>query len=227
MRPRHEDEAGRPDINNQSSSRRPVRHQCACRGKCGGAEDARPPGPRSDADLKAGVGPDDDPGMTEVEALLSVDAGRAPPGTVVLRLRDLEGPTRRARVVAAVAMTGIAITCAVVGADRDLVAVLSLFAALLGVLATPTRGDTEEVRVKQPTLVVTAGGMIVRDHWGLRSWRFADLAEVRPYLDDRRVGLVLVAKDGSRQFLDNLAFEGGEDLVAIIDQHMRAPSGPA
>jgi hypothetical protein len=160
--------------------------------------------------------------VTDVEALLSADAGRAPPGTVVLHARDLEGPTRRARVIAAAAIGGIALTCAIAGADIDLVAVLALLAALLGVLATPTHSEHETVRVKQPRLVVTDSGMIVRDQWGLRSWRFADLAEVRPYLDDRRVGLVLIAQDGSRQFLDNLAFEGGEDLVAIIDKHMRA-----
>jgi hypothetical protein len=163
--------------------------------------------------------------VTDVEALLSADAGRAVPGTVVFRARDVEAPTRRARVVAALVIAGIAIACALAGADLDLVAVLALLAALLGVLATPTQREAAEVRIKEPTLVVTGEGMIVRDHWGLRSWRFEDLTEVRPYLDDRRVGLVIIARDGSRHFVDNLAFERGEDLAEILAKHLRRRDG--
>jgi hypothetical protein len=162
--------------------------------------------------------------VTEVEALLSADAGRSVPGTVVFRARDLDAPTRRARAITALVIAGIAIVCALAGADLDLVAVLSLLAGLMGVLATPTEREPAEVRIKQPTLVVTAEGMIVRDHWGLRSWRFEDLLEVRPYLDDRRVGLVIVARDGSRHFVDNLAFERGEDLAELIGRHLRRAS---
>jgi hypothetical protein len=160
--------------------------------------------------------------MTEVEALLSADAGRPPPGSVVFRLRDTEAPTRRARIIAALSIGAIAVGCFVLGADLDVVAVIALLAALLGVLGTPTERDPEEpVRVKQPTLLVTTSGLIVRDDGGLRSWQFQDLADVRPYLDDRRVGLVIVCRDGSRHFVDNLAFERGEELGEILGRHLR------
>jgi len=37
--------------------------------------------------------------MSEVEALLSVDAGRVPPGAVVFRARDPDAEVRRLRTV--------------------------------------------------------------------------------------------------------------------------------
>ena len=40
--------------------------------------------------------------MSEVEALLNVDAGRIPPGAVVFRARDPESEVRRLRTVLAV-----------------------------------------------------------------------------------------------------------------------------
>ena len=43
--------------------------------------------------------------MSEVEALLSVDAGRVPPGAVVFRARDPDAEVRRLRMVLAVSAT--------------------------------------------------------------------------------------------------------------------------
>src|SRR5438876_222351 len=68
---------------------------------------------------RAAPGPPTLLSMTEVEALLSAEAGRAPPGSVVFHARALDAPTRRARVVAAVVVGGIAIACAIARADLD------------------------------------------------------------------------------------------------------------
>jgi hypothetical protein len=159
--------------------------------------------------------------VTEVEALLSADAGRPPPGTVVFRARDPEAPARRVRFGLGLALAATAVACAFGGAAVELVALLGLGAALLVVLATPTAPPPDEARVKQPTLLITPTGMIVRDDSGLRCWRFDEVSDIRPYLLDRRLGILVTGVDGSRHFVDSLAYERGEDLGVIIGRHLR------
>jgi len=110
----------------------------------------------------------------------------------------------------------LAAGCSLTGAGRAPVALLLLAAGMLGVWAFPTDADVPEVRVKQPTLVVTPSGMIVRDGHGLRSWQFEDLVDVTPYVHEGRVGLLVVEKDGSRDFVENLLFDKGENLRDLI-----------
>src|SRR5437762_8694867 len=63
--------------------------------------------------LKRRVNPDDgSPDMSEVEVLLSVDAGRVPPGTVVFLARDPEAPARILRAVLALSLSLAAVGCA-------------------------------------------------------------------------------------------------------------------
>jgi hypothetical protein len=69
--------------------------------------------------------------------------------------------------------------------------------------------------------------MIVRDDDGLRSWRFDELVEVVPYLHTTGEGLLLVGRDGSREFLDNRLFRRGEQLPGVIRRHLRPQSGQA
>lgn len=158
--------------------------------------------------------------MTDVETLLSVDAGRVPPTAVVFQARDPEAPNRRLFALLSAIVIAMAIGSALTGIDRAMVALLVLTAATLVLMATPTAPEPEEARSKRPTLVVTPQGMIVRDESGLRSWRFEDLSEVRSFLYDQRIGMLIVRRDGSRDFLDNLSFERGERLRDLIAPHI-------
>lgn len=160
--------------------------------------------------------------MSEVEALLSVDAGRVPAGAVVFHVRDPEAPARRARAVLAFVTFGLAFTCAMAGGGRVPVALLAIAACMLAVSATATAPDFDEGPCKPPTLVVTATGMIVRDAYGLRTWRFDELAEVRPYVHYHRPGLLVIRRNGSCDFVDNQLFQRGDHLRDVIGQRLHA-----
>lgn len=153
--------------------------------------------------------------------MLCVDAGDVPPGVTVFRIRDPEAPTRRLYAMLAISVLALAIGCAATGAGRTPVALLLLAAGMLGVWAFPNERDPASRRDKQPTLVVTQTGMIVRDAHGLRTWQFEDLADVRPFVFDGRVGLLVVERDGRRDFVDHLLFQRGEHLREIIGRHLK------
>jgi hypothetical protein len=158
--------------------------------------------------------------MSEVEVLLSVDAGRIPPGTVVFQARDPDAPARIMRAVLAVARAITAVGCSLSGAARELVALLALATGVAAITATPTDSETPEPPSKRPMVLLTPDGMIVRDCWGLRTWRWGELKEVRPFLHEQRVGLLFVRRDGSRDFVDNSFFERGERLGELIGRHL-------
>jgi hypothetical protein len=154
--------------------------------------------------------------VTEVETLLSVDAGRVPPDTLVFTAADPEAPTRRVYAFLS-GMTALgAVGCLLNGADRQIVLLVLLAAAILLVMAWPTAPEPEEERHKRATLVITPQAMIVRDDQGLRSWRFDELAGVHPFTHADGDGLLLVRRDGSRDFLDCLLFSRGERLRELI-----------
>jgi len=159
--------------------------------------------------------------MSEVEALLCADAGNVPPGAMVFRVRDPEAPTRRLYALLAISVVALAIGCAMTGAGRTPVALLLLAAGMLGVWSFPNELEAAAKRDKQPTLVVTQTGMIVRDAHGLRSWQFEDLVDVRPFVYEGRVGLLVVDTEGRRDFVDHLLFQRGEDLREIICGHLK------
>src|SRR5688572_15167917 len=159
--------------------------------------------------------------MTEVEALLSVDAGRVPPDAVVFAAADPEAPGRRLNAFLAVAAGVATVGCLFTGVPFELTGLLGVIAGIFAVLAFPSEPEPEEARHKPCTLVVTPRGMIVRDDEGLRTWRFDELAEVVPYLHRNGEGLLLVRRDGSREFLDNRLFRKGEDLVEVIGRHLK------
>ncbi|HVZ75649.1 MAG TPA: hypothetical protein VHJ20_24925 [Polyangia bacterium] len=172
--------------------------------------------------LKDAIPADDDSiVMSEVEALLSVDAGRVPPGVVVFRARDPEAEVRRVRRVLAVSAGIVTIALAITGAAREPVAMLVLTTAMLALSATRTAGDPDEERSKKPTVVLTPSGMIVRDANGLRSWQFEDIADVRACVCQGRVGMLVVQRDGSLHFLDNLLFARGEQLSSLVRRHLQ------
>lgn len=158
-------------------------------------------------------------GMTEVETLLSVDAGRVPPDTLVFVAADPDAPARRAYAfLSGTAVMG-ALGCLLAGTSIHAVVLMGLIAAILLVLAWPPSPEPDEARNKRATLVVTPTGMIVRDDGGLRTWRFEDLSGVHPY--GYGEGLCLIRRDGKREFLDCLMFSRGERLVEVIGRRLR------
>jgi hypothetical protein len=159
--------------------------------------------------------------MSDVEALLSVDAGRVPPGTVAFFQRDPERTQRRLLAVFAVLVASGAVAAFVAGLSRPPIALLALATIALFIMALPPELDPEEAKRKRPTLVLTANGMIVRDGSGLRSWSFDDLLDVRPYLHQQRIGLLILKRDGSRQFVDTLSFKRGEKVNELIGRRLK------
>ena len=154
--------------------------------------------------------------MSDVEALLSVDAGRVPPGTVAFFARDPERTQRRILAVFALLVATGAGAAYFAGLSRPPIALLALGAIALSIMALPPEREPGAEHHKRPTLVVTASGMIVRDGYGLRSWSFDELADVRPFLHQQRIGLLIAKRDGSRQFVDTLSFKRGEKVNELI-----------
>ena len=159
--------------------------------------------------------------MSDVEALLSVDAGRVPPGTVAFFARDPERTKRRVLAVMAVLVGAGAGASFIAGLSRPPIALLALATIALFVTALPPERDPEQEEHKRPTLVLTPNGMIVRDGSGLRSWSYDDLADVRPFLHQQRIGLLIAKRDGSRQFVDTLSFKRGEKVNELIGRRLK------
>src|SRR4051795_9685807 len=82
--------------------------------------------------------------MSEVEVLLSVDAGGVPPDAVVFPAADPEAITRRLHAVFAGLCALALIGCIMSGVGRELVALLALIAGIFVVLATPTDAEPDE-----------------------------------------------------------------------------------
>jgi hypothetical protein len=156
--------------------------------------------------------------MSEVEVLLSVDAGRTPPGTVVFMARDPDAPARIVRALMALMLAVVAVGCAISGLPRELIALLALGTGIAAVSASRTEPEGDQP-VKRAMFVLTPTGLIVRDAWGLRSWRWAELKEVRPFLHEQRTGLLFVRRDGSRDFVEHSFFERDERLSELISHH--------
>jgi hypothetical protein len=159
--------------------------------------------------------------MSQVEALLSVDAGRVPVGTVAFFPRDPEAQKRRICTVLAFVVLGVGVGLVFAGLRPAAVPLLALVGVALAVGALPTKSDSDSPPTKSPTLVLTQEGMIVRDGEGLRYWHFEDLADVRPYLYGQTLGLLVLRKDGKRDFVDTTFFERGERVRELIGRHLK------
>jgi hypothetical protein len=158
--------------------------------------------------------------MSEVQALLSVDAGKVPPGAVAFFPRDAEAPARRIRGLCAVIVFAAAFALALSGTARPLVALLALAAVALTVGAMPTRPDQDDPPSKRPTLVLTATGMILRDSSGLRTWCYDELLHVSPFVHELTLGLLVIRKNGRREFLDTASFERGEKVRELLGRRI-------
>ena len=144
--------------------------------------------------------------MTEVEILLSVDAGQNPPNTVTIFMDDRD-PDERARwrgrflIAVAVLLAAGAIAVGLTAGRKALtpIALLLLGAGVAAVAGTPTTPEPEATPRKRPVMVVTQTGLIVRGDWGVKTWRFEDLADIVAGVDtERRPMLELRDKDGTR-----------------------------
>ncbi len=162
--------------------------------------------------------------ISEVQALLSVDAGRIPAGVVAFFPRDLEAPARRARAIMATIVHITAFALALSGTARPLVALLALAGVALSIGAFQTKPDDEEPPSKRPTLVLTSTGMILRDAGGLRTWCYEDLLHVSPFVHELTLGLLVIGKDGKREFLDTASFERGEKVRDLLKGRIRRPT---
>jgi hypothetical protein len=159
--------------------------------------------------------------MSDVEALLSVDAGRVPAGTVAFFARDPERTKRRVLAAFAVLFGGAVVASLLGGLSRTPIALLALTTIGLFVMALPPERDPETAGHKRATLVLTPNGMIVRDNSGLRSWSFDELVDVRPYLHQQRIGLLIARRDGGREFVDTLLFKRGEKVNELIVRRLK------
>ena len=159
--------------------------------------------------------------MSEVEALLNVDAGRIPPGAVVFRARDPESEVRRLRTVLAVGAGLVTVGLAIAGVTRDPIGVMVLITAMLALSASRTQAQGDEARYKRPTMVLTTTGMIVRDASGLRSWQYEEITDVRTCVCQGQMGIVVVLAGGAMHFIDNLSFARGEHVGGLIRRHLQ------
>ena len=159
--------------------------------------------------------------MTDVEALLSVDAGKVPPGVVAFFMGDPDRDIRLAGVVIAAIAGLAAVGAAYGGAGLLPVTVLVLAAGLFGVLATPTIRTDGHQTIKRQVMVVTAEGLIVRDAWGLHSWRLDDLADVVPGIYDSRTYLDIIERNGTRHTIETIGFRRGDRVRQVITTRLR------
>jgi hypothetical protein len=162
--------------------------------------------------------------MSEVETLLSVDAGKVPAGVAVFHARDPEAEVRRLRKVLAVGAGLVTVALAVVGATREPVAMLVLTTAMLALSATRSELPPGEARFKRPIMVLSGTGIIVRDASGLRSWQYEEISDVRSCVCQGQVGMVVALRNGQMHFVDNLLFNRGEHVSGLIRRHLRPQS---
>jgi hypothetical protein len=158
--------------------------------------------------------------MTEIEALLSVDSGRTPRGTLAFFLDDGARSFRTTyaalAATAAVAAGGLGWA----GGGRHAVAMLLLGAALLAVRAIPTLREDANRDPKRQVLVITTRGLIVRDASGLRSWQFEDLTDVVAGIHDSRPYLNLIDRNGKLHTVSCAVRGRGERVRRVLSSRL-------
>ena len=160
--------------------------------------------------------------MTDIEVLLSVDAGRIPPGAVAFFVGDADVAERRTYAVLSLLSVVAAAVCVGLGAGSALVMLLVLAAAALALFATPTLREDQDPRTQRPVIVITPEAIVMRDECGLKVWRFEDLSSVAAAVHDHRPQLVLQSRDGKRYAVDCLRFQHGERVREVVDQRLQS-----
>ena len=156
--------------------------------------------------------------MTNVEALLTVESGQVPEGVHVFLEQNPDARRLRGWLLLCAFLALVAAAAALQGGNGWGVAAIALFAAMAGVMGIPTR---PEEPWKPRVLLLCQKGLIVREHWGLRNWRYEELS--RPYLlfVDGEQQLCLEAKDGEIHLIDHLSFRHGCNLRELLEQRIR------
>lgn len=156
--------------------------------------------------------------MTNVEALLTVESGRVPEGVQVFVEQNPEADRLRGWLFMSAFLALVAAVTGVQGGEPWGVVAIALFAAMAGVMAIPTRAEEPW---KPRVLLLCQKGLIVREPWGLRNWRYDELS--RPYLlfVDGEQQLCLEAKDGEVHLIDHLSFRNGARLRDLLEQRIR------
>jgi len=160
--------------------------------------------------------------MTDVEMLLSVDAGKVPPGAVAFFERDPERAGRIVQAVFAALFAAVAIGCAFAHLGRAPIVLAALIAAVFVVRATPTLSEDDRPPSKRQVVVLTPTGVIVRDRDGLKRWTFDDLAGMEAWMYELRPHLLLIGRDGRKHLIDHLQFHRGEVLRRELRQRLEA-----
>ena len=160
--------------------------------------------------------------MTDIEVLLSVDAGRVPPGAVAFFMRDADAEKRKVRALMGAVLVAMAIGSAFADGGLACVALLLLAAGIFGVLAMPPPSDERPMEIKRRVVVVTEIGIIMRDGRGLRTWLFADLQGASSMRQADRVDLWLERRDGSKSFINCRVFQRGEYLPDVVKQRLHS-----
>jgi hypothetical protein len=159
--------------------------------------------------------------MTEVETLLSVDANRVPRGTIAFFQRDPDAPMRRSCAWLAMIVDGFALSLMIANVSKVGTALLALGGVVLTLCALPTKAEGDDRPRKRPTLLLTSDAIVVRDARGMRSWQFDDLQAVLPYADLDGRGLIVIRRDGKRDFIDTDFFERGEKVGDAIGHRLK------
>ena len=155
--------------------------------------------------------------MTSVEALLTFEKGQVPAGVQVFEERDPEVTRARPYLPLTAFLSAMAVIAGLQGCEPVAVVVIAVAAAMSLVMAIPTR--VEQPR-KPRVLLLCDRGVIVREPWGLRNWRYDELVRLRVVYVDGRAQLCLEDKSGEAHLIDHLSFKQGEKLRSLIEQRM-------
>ncbi len=158
--------------------------------------------------------------MTEIEALLSVDAGHTPPGTVAFFLDDGTRGFRRLPALLSAAAGLAALAWGLNGGGRHGVAFLLLVGAMLALRSLPTLRDDANRDPKRQVLVITTLGLIVRDGSGLRIWQFEELTDVVAGIHDSRPFLNLIDRTGTRHTIECAVYGRGERVRRVLSSRL-------
>jgi hypothetical protein len=157
--------------------------------------------------------------MTNVEALMSVEAGRVPEGVRVFVERDEDSGRGRVWGVLALLLGGITCFVAATGTQtRDTpyeVGLMAVFTAFALIMATPTTDEQMSAR-RRRVLVVGKDGFITRDAYGLRNWLFDEIVSIALCTFDGVPHLMLEDRFGKEHLLDHANFENAEALLEIL-----------
>lgn len=159
--------------------------------------------------------------MTDIEALLSVDAGRTPRGVVAVFLDDGTRGFRGGHGALGLAAGVAAGLSGVAGWGAAPITLLLLAGAFLALHALPTLPEDENRDPKRKVLVITATGLIVRDDAGLRRWLFEDLTDVVAGVQDSGPYLKLVDRAGRRHTVSCPALRRGERVRRLLSARMQ------